>query len=134
MRIILLLHCCFVLLLNCQTATFQKNSNNQNPDQSFVGTWSGALPNSKSPIHKSWQITRKSDGSFTKSEILSIKGRMQKINRKGTWWIKDGMYYEKYDLDEIYQIMEYKLLKDHKIQFTSKEDGSVSVESPELQK
>ena len=124
-----LLYCLFALLWSSGNNAQQKTDQNNVHEKSLIGIWDGTLKSSKNPLNKSCQITRKSDGSFIKNEILMIKGRTQKINRKGTWWTKNGNYYEQYDSDEILQSKEFQLLTDHKIQVTSKDDGSVAVES-----
>ena len=125
----MLLYCLFALLWTSGNNAQQKTDQNYFHEKSLIGIWVGTFKSSKNPLNKTWQIKRKSDGTFIKNEIWTIKGRVQKINRKGTWWTKDGNYYEQYDSDENLQWNGYQLLTDHKIQVTSKEDGSVSVET-----
>ena len=124
-----LLYCLFALLWSSGNNAQQKIDTNNVHEKSLIGIWDGTFKSSKNPFNKTWQIMRKSDGTFIKNEILMIKGRTQKINRKGTWWTNNGNYYEQYDSAENLQSKEYHLLTDHKIQVTSKDDGSVSVET-----
>ena len=128
-KIRVLLYCSFVLLWSSGNNAQQKTDQNKVHEKSLIGIWDGTLKSSKNPLSKTWQITRKSDGTFIKNEIWMIKGRVQKINRKGTWCTKNGNYYEQYDSAENLQSKEYQLLTDHKIQVTSKDDGSVAVET-----
>lgn len=124
-----LLYCLFALLWSSGNNAQQKIDTNNVHEKSLIGIWDGTLKSSKNPLNKSCQITRKSDGTFIKNEILMIKGRTQKINRKGTWWTKNGNYYEQYDSAENLQSKEYQLLTDQKILVISKDDGSVSVKT-----
>ena len=128
-KIRVLLYCSFVLLWSSGNNAQQKTDQNKVHEKSLIGIWDGTLKSSKNPLNKTCQITRKSDGTFIKNEIWTIKGRTQKIKRKGTWWTKNGNYYEQYDSAENLQWKEYQLLTDHKIQVTSKDDGSVAVET-----
>ena len=128
-KIRVFLYCLFALLWSSGNNAQQKTDQNKVHEKSLIGIWDGTLKSSKNPLNKTWQIKRKSDGTFIKNEILMIKGRVQKINRKGTWWTKNGNYYEQYDSDENLQWKEYQLLTDQKIQVTSKDDGSVAVET-----
>ena len=128
-KIRVFLYCLFALLWSSGNNAQQKTDQNNVHEKSLIGIWDGTLKSSKNPLNKTCQITRKSDGTFIKNEIWTIKGRTQKIKRKGTWWTKNGNYYEQYDSAENLQWKEYQLLTDQKIQVTSKDDGSVAVET-----
>ena len=103
-----LLYCLFTLLWNSGNNAQQKTEQNNVHEKSLIGIWDGTLKSSKNPLNKTWQIMRKSDGSFIKNEIWKIKGRTQKINRKGTWWTKNGNYYEQYDSDELLPTKQFR--------------------------
>lgn len=115
---------CFAFLLSCGNAAQQKNSTSKSQGKSLEGFWFGNFQKSGSPFQKSWQITRLSDGTFTKNEIWKIKGRMQRLNKSGIWWTKDGVYYEQDNQNKTIEMFEYKLLKNHQIEFKSKNDST----------
>ena len=119
MKKISFIYCCIALLFSCAITAQQKNKMFKKQDQNFVGIWAVSLKSTKSPFTKSWQITRKPDGTFIKNEVWSIKGRMQKINTKGNWWTKNGSYYEKNDTEEKIERHHYQLLKGDAIKFKS---------------
>ena len=124
-----LLNCSFALLLSCGSID-QTNSAQKEYNKTLVGEWTGTLT-SESVLKKTWQITRTADGNFSKDELLGIGGRKQRIRRTGTWWTKNGIYFEKNNSDKTAGKFEYQLLKDKKVNFKSEKSGESILEYTE---
>ncbi len=126
MKIALVLNCSLALLFSCGNAKFNKET--QGNDSSLVGSWSGTFLKNERTLNRNWQITRLSDGTFTKDEVLTIRGRNQKFKRVGTWWTKSGTYFEKNNNDVNPVKYSYKLIKNNEVHFTSKNEEDLALE------
>ena len=126
MKIMLLLNCCFALMMSCGSLG-QNNSAQKEYNKTLIGKWTGTST-SESVMKKTWQITRMKDGLFTKDEVWMIKGRMQKFKKTGTWWTKNGIYFEKNSNNETVAKFEYLLSKDNKIIFKAEKAENLAIQ------
>ncbi len=107
------------ILLSCTGINTHAESKAPEVEQ-FVGAWSGEYVHKNQNRRDSWLQTRKADGTFQliykRYEYSVIKSTE---TNEGTWWLKDGYFYEKqngaHDKADKYA---YELIGDNKIKFT----------------
>jgi hypothetical protein len=116
------------LFLSCSNKLV-KLENNKSIDARLVGTWVGNEKDKQiEGAEKSWEMNRKSDGTFVLDFKFMIKGRTQKHIETGTWWIEKGKFHEFHDVSGKTDIYKYTVLDENRVKFTS-EQMSVEMNS-----
>ncbi len=86
----------------------------------FVGVWTGAFLHQDKTRRDAWTQTRKLDGTFKLvHETYHYKVLSSTEINEGTWWVKEGYFYEKqhgvHDNPDKYL---YEFIGENKVKFT----------------
>lgn len=108
-----------ILFLSC-SSHFVRLENGKSIDSRLVGSWVGSEKDKQyENVEKSWNMIRKSDGTFSIDFKYTIDGETQEFSETGNWWIEKGTFYEYHDVSEKTDIYKYQVLDENRIKFTS---------------
>ena len=107
------------LLFSCATT---KSTLDDKLKKQLIGTWSGSEEdNQKQGLTKYWIQYRNKNGTFTYLFTVIKNCDVESHIEKGKWWVNEGVFYEKYDVDGKTDSYLVKLLDDNNIKFKAKE-------------
>ena len=122
-----------LLLLNSCSTIYKPISLFSVVDTRLVGSWSGTeKDNENIGLEKYWVQNRTSDGRFILLLIMDRDGIVNQYATSGKWWVKNGLFYEKFDADNKTDIFRYEFLNDDIVKFSA-ESLSLEMENEKYQ-
>lgn len=107
-------------ILNSCSTNFINLDNGKKIDSRLVGTWIGSEKDKQiEGAEKSWEMVRKSDGTFVLDFQFTVNGRTRKHIETGNWWIEKGKFHEFHNESEKTDIYKYEVLDANKVKFKS---------------
>lgn len=123
-----------MMATSCSTPQYlMKTSGGKAIDTRLVGDWEGSeADNQIKGMTKHWKMQRTADGRFVLDFKATMGGETQQFVEEGSWWVKDGKFYELHDNSGKTDTYEYTLLNEDQVRFKSISLG-VSHEIPEYE-
>ena len=108
-----------IIVTSCSTPGYlAKTSGGKVIDTRLVGDWEGSEEdNQLKGMTKHWQMQRTADGKFILNFNVTIEGESKPFTEKGSWWVKDGKFYELHDVSGKTDMYEYTILNESQVKF-----------------
>jgi hypothetical protein len=88
----------------------------------LVGSWSGSEnDNQKAGLTKYWITNHNKNGTFIRLFTSIENCEVESHIEKGNWKVKDGLFYETFDIDGKTDIYKVEIVDDNNIKFIAKE-------------
>lgn len=98
-----------------------KLDNGKEIDNRLVGVWVGSESNQQiEGVEKSWEMNRKSDGTFELDFTYTQEGETHYSDETGKWWIENGIFHEFHDYSGKTDLYSYEVLNKDQIKFSAK--------------
>lgn len=102
-----------------------KSSDDDKLKNKLIGTWSGSEEdNQVRGVTKYWIQIRNKNGTYILMYTTIENCEVENFVEKGKWWVKDGVFYEKYEDSEKADSYSVEMLDDDNVKFKAKELGS----------
>ena len=110
-----------VITTSCSTQQhLAPAGNGQKIDLRLVGNWEGSEEDNQiKGMTKQWKMMRSKDGRFVLDFSATIEGTTQQFVEEGSWWVKDGKFYELHENSGKTDTYEYEVLNENQIKFKS---------------
>jgi hypothetical protein len=130
MRNILVLLIASLMLGSC-VGTSKALKSKANIDPVLVGIWTGSESENERPgLEKHWVQHRLDNGTLILLFLSYEYGEIYPLVRKGTWWVEDGVFYEKFDISGGTDSYAYVMITKNMVRFKAKK-LSVAGANPE---
>lgn len=107
----------FALIASCKSKG-QKTKIEKDIDAQLVGKWQGEEKNEQvNGVTKSWEMNRKSDGTFKVQYTMNEDGEITKHSETGTWKTEGNLFYETNDYSGGTDVYTYQIINKDKIKF-----------------
>ncbi|WP_131327839.1 hypothetical protein [Chryseobacterium vrystaatense] len=108
-----------VLSLFCLAAEI--SAQKKEYDQKMIGCYKGSEANQQvDGISKYWVSCRLEKGkSILMFVAIDKDGDVRQETENGTWWTKDGKYYELHNYDKVTDVYNYEVLENGDVKFQS---------------
>ena len=107
-----------ILLFSCATT---KTSDDNKLKSKLIGTWSGSEEDNQiQGVTKYWIQIRSKNGTFTKLFTSIQNCEVESHIEKGKWWVKDGVFYEKFKGDGMTDSYSIEVIDDNNLKFKAK--------------
>lgn len=107
------------LLFSCATT---KTVTDNKLKTKLIGTWSGSeRDNQKLGLTKHWIQIRNKNGTYVLLYLAIENCEVDNEVEKGKWWVKAGVFYEKFDGDGKTDVYAVEMLDDNNVKFKAKE-------------
>lgn len=114
MKKILLLLCIIITFVNIEKVY----AKTPEIDTCLVGTWSGSEKDDQViGMQKSWIQYRYPDGKLVTTFTTTFLGTVDIETETGTWWTKNGKFYEKRDGTRKPDVYTYEVINYHRVIF-----------------
>ena len=106
------------LLFSCATT---KKANDNKLKIKLIGTWSGSEEdNQVRGVTKYWIQIRNKNGTYILMYTTIENCEVVNFVEKGKWWVKDGVFYEKYEDSDEPDVYAVEMLDDTSVKFKAK--------------
>jgi len=108
-----------LIIVSCGTKKFLfKIEDDKQIDTRLVGIWEGSeKDNQILGMTKEWKMTRNSDGTFLLDFKVTIEDEIEKTTEEGSWWVKNGLFYELHTISGKTDIYKYQVLNENQVKF-----------------
>ena len=114
----------FLLFLTSSCGTqqfFHSIADNKQIDSRLVGVWQGSETDQQIlGMTKEWKMTRKQNGTFTLDFKITQNNQVYTTIEEGTWWVKDGLFYEFHKVSGLTDVYDYSILSNKQVKFIAK--------------
>lgn len=99
-----------------------KSSDDDKLKNKLIGTWSGSEEdNQVRGVTKYWIQIRNKNGTYILMYTTIEDCEVENFVEKGKWWVKDGMFYEKYESSEKPDSYSVEIVDDNNVKFKARE-------------
>lgn len=99
-----------------------KSSDDDKLKNKLIGTWSGSEEdNQVRGVTKYWIQIRNKNGTYILMYTTIEDCEVENFVEKGKWWVKDGMFYEKYESSEKQDSYSVEIVDDNNVKFKARE-------------
>lgn len=99
-----------------------KSSDDDKLKKQLIGTWSGSEEdNQVRGVTKYWIQIRNKNGTYILMYTTIEDCEVENFVEKGKWWVKDGMFYEKYESSEKPDSYSVEIVDDNNVKFKARE-------------
>jgi hypothetical protein len=108
----------FTMLLCSSCSHYKSISDNKKIDTRLVGTWIGEEEDKQMKgVKKQWEMLRNDDGTFQLLFKVITNGKVNEHIEVGTWWVKDGLFYEYHDISKLTDTYKFDVVNKDLIKF-----------------
>ena len=98
-----------------------KTSDDDKLKNKLTGTWSGfEEDNQIRGVTKYWIQIRNKNGTYILMYTTIENCEVENFVEKGKWWVKDGVFYEKYEDSDEPDVYTVEMLDDKNVKFKAK--------------
>ena len=98
-----------------------KSSDDDKLKNKLTGTWSGSEEDNQiRGVTKYWIQIRNKNGTYILMYTTIENCEVENFVEKGKWWVKDGVFYEKYEDSDEPDVYAVEILDDKNIKFKAK--------------
>lgn len=99
-----------------------KSSDDDKLKKQLIGTWSGSEEdNQVRGVTKYWIQIRNKNGTYILMYTTIEDCEVENFVEKGKWWVKDGIFYEKYESSEKPDSYSVEIVDDNNVKFKARE-------------
>ena len=103
------------------SATTKKTNDDDKLKNKLTGTWSGfEEDNQIRGVTKYWIQIRNKNGTYILMYTTIENCEVENFVEKGKWWVKDGVFYEKYEDSDEPDVYTVEMLDDNNVKFKAK--------------
>ena len=114
---ILMVLCTLALMASCKSKKQFVTNENNNSTQ-LVGTWKGEEKDEQiKGVTKSWEMTRKKDGTFKVEYTINEDGHVTKHSETGVWKTEGNLFYDTNDYSGGTDVYSYQLIDNDTVRF-----------------
>jgi hypothetical protein len=101
--------------------TPKKTDDDDKLKNKLTGTWSGfEEDNQIRGVTKYWIQIRNKNGTYILMYTTIENCEVENFVEKGKWWVKDGVFYEKYEDSDEPDVYTVEMLDDNNVKFKAK--------------
>ena len=98
-----------------------KSSDDDKLKNKLTGTWSGSEEDNQiRGVTKYWIQIRNKNGIYILMYTTIENCEVENFVEKGKWWVKDGVFYEKYEDSDEPDVYTVEMLDDKNVKFKAK--------------
>ena len=111
-----------ILLFSCATT---KSSYDDKLKSKLIGSWSGSEEDNQiRGVTKYWIQIRNKNGAYVLMYTTIENCEVENFVEKGKWWVKDGVFYEKYEDSDAPDVYTVEMLDNNNVKFKAKKLSS----------
>jgi hypothetical protein len=113
----------FLILTSFLLLSFtpKKTDDDDKLKNKLTGTWSGfEEDNQIRGVTKYWIQIRNKNGTYILMYTTIENCEVENFVEKGKWWVKDGVFYEKYEDSDEPDVYTVEMLDDNNVKFKAK--------------
>ncbi|NDP26994.1 MAG: hypothetical protein GZ087_06145 [Flavobacterium sp.] len=98
-----------------------KSTDDDKLKSKLIGTWSGSEEDNQiRGVTKYWIQKRDKNGTYILMYTAIENCEVENFVEKGKWWVKDGIFYEKYEGNGELDVYTVEMVDDNNVKFKAK--------------